>query len=123
MDDKEKPVTTVERAQVNNGYVFKFNVEGDEDTFVYEEDDSSEESECAQWCYFLRELTCRFHGYHNKYAIEPININITPSPGRGADTVHHVRAFLEDLVHAPKDDLINAVTKVIEDSFDNSEDG
>lgn len=116
----DKLDASVEAAPVLNGHVFSFEVNGDKEILVYERADEDEETECESWCNFLYQLTERFYGYSNKYETELTNVKILPSPGRDAETEHHVKVFLNDMFYNPKASLVEEVTELI-DAYNDKE--
>ena len=110
----KKLEASVESASVLNGNVFSFEVNGDKEILVYERADEYEETECESWCNFLYQLTERFYGCSNKYATDLTNVKILPSPGRDADTEHHVKVFVNDMFFEPRASLVKEITELID---------
>lgn len=98
-----------------NGSLITFQVGEESEIFVFQSDDfGGEGADAEKWACFLNSVTERFFNCHHKHETRDSNILIYPGPGRKADYVHHVRAFLNDIAYKPPQSLIDEVTAVIE---------
>ena len=101
--------------KANNGDIITIKTEDNEGVFIFQDNDSHDESN-QNILNFLHEVKDHFFGYHEKYSEQPDQIKMYLSVGREADTRGHVKAFLNDLLFNPSETLITKVTDAIQNN-------
>ena len=100
--------------KAQNGDIITLSVDDVESVFVFEEDDYEDDK--TKVIDFLWSVKNHFFDYNNKWSQEPTEVTMFLSPGREARVHGHVKAFLKNMMFEPSEDLILAVTTLIEES-------